>query len=80
MAVGADPWRTRCAGASSADISGGGPFATATIPLSELGARQFTVTFVNTGLFQGASYDGARTGSVALTLQRTHETGGTSLE
>ncbi len=74
-----DPFRTRCPGPSSVDVLGSREsLATAVIAGGRIGAPRLTLTLRQTGAFTGSAYDGSRSGSVTLTLSRTHESGGTA--
>ncbi|MDQ6803926.1 MAG: hypothetical protein M3065_02920 [Actinomycetota bacterium] len=75
---GLDALRTRCPGPSSADVLGSSPLATATLPVSALGAGPLTVPFRGKPAFTGTAYAGQRGGSVVLLLVLVHSSGGTS--
>jgi hypothetical protein len=74
-----DPFRTRCAGPSGADITGpgGGPVATATVTAGELGGHHLSITFRPRAAFHGQDYSGRRTGSVVVSMTLVRQSGGT---
>ncbi len=74
-----DPFRTRCAGPSAADITAprGGPVATATVTAGELGGRHLSITFRPRAAFHGQDYSGRRTGSVVVSMTLVRQSGGT---
>ena len=74
---GIDALRTRCPGPSAADVLGTSPLATATLPVSALGAHRLALTFQSGGSFTGSAYTGQRGGSIVLTLVFEHASGGT---
>jgi hypothetical protein len=75
--AGADPFRTRCPGPSAADVLGTAPLATATVPVSSIGARSLSLTFRTGGAFTGSAYAGHRSGSIVLSLVYAGASGGT---
>jgi hypothetical protein len=74
---GQDELRTRCPGPGSSEILGNRPLATGTVTVHDLGARRLTVVLSATGQFHGTAYAGLRSGSIVLTLVRSHVSGGT---
>ncbi len=78
LGPGMDALRTRCPGPTSADVLGSSPLATATLPVSALGAGPLTLRFRGKPAFTAGAYAGARGGSVVLLLVLVHASGGTT--
>jgi hypothetical protein len=75
--IGADPLRTRCAGPGTSDIIHGGALATASVAAHDIGAPRLTIALSASGPFTGSAYQGARGGSIVLTLLRVRVLGAT---
>jgi hypothetical protein len=65
-----DPLRTHCPGPSDVEMTGGSPLAEGTVAVDELGAPRITLTLTASGVFSGDDYQGARSGTIVLTLVR----------
>ncbi len=68
--LSADPLRTHCAGPGTRDILPGAALATASVAVHDIGAPRLTIALSASGQFTGSAYQGARGGSIVLTLVR----------
>jgi hypothetical protein len=75
--LSADPLRTHCAGPGTSDILRSGALATASVAADEIGAPRLTISLSASGPFTGSAYQGARGGSIVLTLFRVRVVGAT---
>jgi hypothetical protein len=75
--LSADPLRTHCAGPGTSDIIRGAALATASVAAHDIGASRLTIALSASGPFTGSAYQGARGGSIVLTLVRVRVLGAT---
>ena len=72
-----DLLRTRCPGPGTSDILDGAALATASVAAHDIGAPRLTIALNASGRFTGSAYQGARSGSIVLTLVRVRVLGRT---